>query len=87
MVELEKNNPEKIPLPFNSPSKEAKQLKVAEKKANMTKGVALDVTKSPAAPQNPSKEKKAPPRMEIVLSTLPLPAKSDPTVKTKDPRK
>ena len=43
----------------------------------MTKGVIPDATKLPVAPQDPLKHKEAP-RMEIVLTTLPLPAKGDP---------
>ena len=44
----------------------------------MTKGVALDATKPSTALQDPSKEKEVPPRMEIVLATLPMPTKGDP---------
>ena len=47
------------------------------KEAEVTKGVVLDATKSSAAPQDPTKEKEAH-RIEIVLATLPLPAKGDP---------
>jgi len=43
----------------------------------MTKGVAPNATKPPAIPQDPFKEKEVPPRMEIVLVTLPVPAKGD----------
>ena len=79
VAELEKDSPEKVPLPSGSPPKEAKQLGVAEKEANTTKGVALDAIKPPIAPQDPSKEKKVPPRMEIGnVATLPMPAKGDP---------
>ena len=47
------------------------------KEAEMTKGVGLDATKPTAAPQDPTKDKEAS-RMQIVLATLPLPAKGDP---------
>ena len=43
----------------------------------MTKGMAPNATKPPAAPQDPFKEKKVPPRMEIVLATLLVLAKGD----------
>ena len=78
VAELEKDSTEKVPLPSSSPPKEAKQLKVVEKEANTTKGVASNATKPPTAPQDPSKEKVVPPKMEIVLATLPMLAKGDP---------
>ena len=46
------------------------------KEAEMTKGVAFDATKLPAAPRDPIKDKEAL-KIEIVLATLPLPAKGD----------
>ena len=36
-----------------------------------------DAIKPPATPQDLSQEKEAPPRMEIVLATLPVPTKKD----------
>ena len=77
VVELKKDSPEKVPLPSGSPLKEAEQLGFVEKEADMTKGVAPDATKPSTALQDPSKEKKVPPRMEIVLATLPMPIKGD----------
>ena len=44
--------------------------------------MTLDATKPPATPQDPPKEKEVPSIMEIVLATLPLPAKDD--LKSKD---
>ena len=46
------------------------------KEAEMTKGVASDATKPPVAPQDPIKDNEAL-KIEIVLATLPLPAKGD----------
>ena len=43
----------------------------------MTKEVAPDATKPPTTLQDPTKDKKAS-RMEIVLASLPIPAKCDP---------
>ena len=68
----------------NNPSKVAQQQGVAEKEANANKGVAPDATKPPTTPQDQPKEKKVPTSMEIVLATLPLPAKGD--LKSKDSR-
>ena len=40
--------------------------------------VASDATKPLTVPHDPAKEKEAP-RMELVLATLPIPSKGDPT--------
>ena len=48
-----------------------------EIEVEVTKGVAPDATKPLAAPQDPTKDKEAL-RVEIVLATLPLPAKGNP---------
>ena len=45
-------------------------------------GVASNATKPPAVPQDSHKEKNVPSRMEIMLTTLPMPAKGEP--KSKD---
>ena len=47
-----------------------------EKEPEVTKEVAPDATKPPAAPQDSSKDKEAS-RMEIILASLLIPAKSD----------
>ena len=39
--------------------------------------VASNATKPPAAPQDLSQEKEVPSKMEIILATLPVPAKGD----------
>ena len=77
MADPKKNNPNKVPPSFGNPQKVAEQPGVNGKEAEMTKGVAPNATKPPAAPQDPTKDKEAP-RMQIVLTTLPLPAKGDP---------
>ena len=51
------------------------------KEVEVTKGVAPDATKPSAAPQDPPIKKEAPKKMEIVLATLPVPAKGDLTSK------
>ena len=55
----------------------AEQPGVVEKEEDTTKGVAPDATKPPTIPQDPSKEKEVPLRMEIVLATLLVPTKGD----------
>ena len=77
MADLERSSPNKVLPSFGSPQKVAEQPGVNEKEAEVIKGVALDATKPPAAPQDPTKDKEAP-RMKIILATLPLPAKGDP---------
>ena len=77
MANPEKSNPNKFPPSSDIPPKVAEQPRVNGKKAKVTKGMAPDATKPPTAPQDPTKDKEAP-KMEIVLVTLPLPAKGDP---------
>ena len=77
MAKLGKDNPTEVPFTSHSPSKEAEQPVVVEKKADTTKEVAPDATKPSVVPQDPHKEKEVPPRLEIVLATLPMPAKGD----------
>ena len=50
---------------------------VNEEEVEVTKGVLPDATKPPIVPQDPTKDNEAS-RMEIVLATLPIPAKGDP---------
>ena len=77
MADPKKNNSNKVPPPFSSLPKVAEQPGVNGKEAEVTKGVAPGDTKPLADPQDPIKDNEAP-RMEIVLATLPLPAKGDP---------
>ena len=51
--------------------------RVNEKETKETKGVAPDATKPPTTPQDLTKDKEAP-KIEIVLASLPLPAKGNP---------
>ena len=82
VVELRKGSPAKAP-PSGSLPEETQHQGVAEKKkANANKGVAPDVTKPSAIPQDPPKEKEVPSTMEIVLATLPLLVQGD--LKRKD---
>ena len=77
VADLEKSSPNKVPPSSGSPPKVAEQLGVNGKEVEVTKGVAPNAIKPPTAPRDPTKDKEAP-RMEIVLTTLPLPAKGDP---------
>lgn len=74
---LERDSPAKVPVSSNNHSKEAQQCGVAKKGVDTTKGVAPNATKPPNVPQDRYKEKEVPPRMEIVLATLPVPDKGD----------
>lgn len=76
-ADASKNSSTKVPLASDSPSREAGQLRVAEEEANITIGVAPDTTQPPTSLKDPSKEKEASHNMEIVLATLPMPAKED----------
>ena len=73
----EKSSLKKVPPTSGSPSKVAEQLELNETKTEVTKEVAPDATKPPAAPQDPTKDKEVS-IMEIVLASLPIPTKSDP---------
>lgn len=77
MAEPGKDSPAKVPVSSDNPSKEAQQCGVAEKGVDTTKGVAPNATKPPNVPQDRHKEKEVPPRMEIVLATLPVLDKGD----------
>ena len=50
VAEPEKNSPDKVPPPSRSLPKKGEQPRVTEKEVEMTKGVAPDATKPPAAP-------------------------------------
>ena len=73
----DKGSPAKIPPSFTSPFKEAKQAKAIGKKKDTSKGVVPDATKPLATPKDPSKGRKTPQHLEIVLATPPMPAKDD----------
>ena len=82
VAELGKGSLAKVPPSSSSPSKEAQQYRVVEKKADANKGVASNATKPLIISQDPPKEKEVPSTMEVVLATLPLPAKGDLKSKT-----
>ena len=48
-----------------------------EKKKDTSKGVVPDTTKPLGTPKDPSKGRETPQHLEIVLATLPMPAKED----------
>ena len=75
MADPKKNSSNKVPPPSSSLPKVAEQPGVNGKEAEVTKGVAPGDTKPLADPHDPIKDND---RMEIVLATLPLPAKGDP---------
>ena len=76
-AEPKKDSSDKVLTSSNSLPKAAKQPRVKEKDAEVTKGVAPDATKPPAASQDFTKDKEAP-RIEIVLASLPISIKGDP---------
>ena len=81
MVEVGKDNTANVPTSSDKPSEEAEQPRVTKKEKNTNQGVAPDAMKPPTVTKDSHVEKKAPKKMEIVLATLPLPAKADPTSK------
>ena len=58
------------------PSKSSRAAGVTGKATEVTMEMAFDATKPLTVPQDPNKDNEAP-RMELVLATLPLPAKGD----------
>ena len=72
-----KANPAKVLTSLDNPSEVAEQLGVIEKEVNANKGVTPDATKTSTATQDLPVEKEVANKMEIVLATLPLPAKGD----------
>ena len=77
VANLEKNGSKKALPSSGNPSKVAEQPSVNEKEAEVTKGVPADVIKPSAVPKDPTKDNEAS-KMEIVLATLPIPAKGNP---------
>ena len=77
VAEFGKDSPTKVLVSSDSPFEEAQQPKIAKKEANTTKGVAPNTIKPLVVPQDLPQEKEVPPKMEIVLVTLPVPAKGD----------
>lgn len=77
-VDEGKGSPTKISPSSSSPSKVEEQAKATEKEKESSKGVVLENTKPLVAPKDPSKGKESSKDLEIILATLPLPAKEDP---------
>ncbi|XP_030931098.1 uncharacterized protein LOC115956982 [Quercus lobata] len=77
VADLEKRSPNEVPPSSSSLPKVAEQPGVNGKGAEVTKGLAPNATKPSVAPQDPTRDKEAP-KMEIILATLPIPAKGDP---------
>ncbi|KAL0001352.1 hypothetical protein SO802_015133 [Lithocarpus litseifolius] len=77
VVEVGKDGTNNVPTSSGIPSEEAEQPRVREKEKNANWGVAPDVIKPSTVTQDPPSEKENPKKMEIVLATLPLPAKAD----------
>lgn len=76
-VDEGKGSPAKISPSSSSPSKVEEQAKATEKEKESSKGVVLETTKPLVAPKDPSKGKESSKDLEIILATLPLPAKKD----------
>ncbi|KAL0001033.1 hypothetical protein SO802_014814 [Lithocarpus litseifolius] len=77
VAELTKSSSDVVPLSSSSPQRVVEQPGSSEKESETNKEVVPDTTLPSAAPQDPIKDKEAP-RMEIVLTSLPLPSKGDP---------
>ena len=81
MAEVGKDGPAEVLTSSDKPSEVAEQPRATEKEKNANQGVAFNAAKPLTTTQNPIVEKEAPKKMEIVLATLPLPAKVDPPSK------
>ena len=69
------------PTSFDKAAKEVEHPGVTEKEKNDNQGVVPDAVKPPVVTQDPHANKEASKKMEIILATLPLPAKVDPASK------
>ena len=61
-----------------SPAKAAEQARATKKEKGTSKGVVPETTKPPTAPKDISKGGEASYNLEIVLATVPIPAKENP---------
>ena len=77
-AELSKDNITNVATSSANLPEKVEQPGATEKEKNANQGVAPDAMKPPTTAQDPSVEKEAPKTMEIILATMPLPAKSDP---------
>ena len=78
MTKVGKDNSANVPTSSDKPTEEAEHPGVTEKVKNANQEWPLML---PTITQDPPVEKEAPKKMEIVLTTLSLPAKVDPTSK------
>ena len=76
MAGFEKQKPDEVSLPLNSPPKPVEQPKAGKKETETNKEAALETNVSSVVPQDPSADKEDT-RMEIVLASLPILAKGD----------
>ena len=76
-----KDSSDSVPTSSDKPTEKAEHPRDTEKEKNANQGVAPDAMKPPAVTQDPLAKKEAPKKMEVVLATLPLPAKVDPASK------
>ena len=74
---MSKDSTTNVTTSFANLSEEAKQPRAIEKEKNANQGVAPDAMKPPTPTQDPPIEKEASKTMEIILASLPLPAKSN----------
>ena len=81
MVEVSKDSTTNVTTTYVNLSEEAKRPKATEKEKNSNQVVTPDAMKPPSTSQDTSTEKEASKTMEIVLASLPLPAKPDPASK------
>ena len=65
-----------LPTSSNS-SKEAEHIGVIEKEADKTKEAAHDATQRLVNPKDPSMQKEAPQKIELILATLTVPSKEE----------
>ena len=72
----------KDPLHSNSPQEVAEQAGPADKGKEVFKEVTLEMTKPSNTPKDSSKEGVGSQNIELVLATLPIPAKEDPKGKS-----
>ena len=78
---MSKDSSASVPTSFDKPVEKAEHPKVIEKEKNANQGVAPNAMKPLAVTPDLPVKKEAPKKMEVVLATLPLPAKADPVSK------
>ena len=81
VIKVSKDSSASVPTSFDKPAEKAEHPKVIEKEKNANQGVAPNAMKPLAVTPDLPVKKEAPKKMEVVLATLPLPAKADPVSK------